>query len=156
MGLESEEVFFREREDLTAKAATLRRHGATEEEIDFLIDGQERVELNAMTSPQFVAFLERKLEENGIAKVVPDAATLRIAAQRAGAIARMQDEIDEISASIGDVDVPDDLEAQVRARLVERPELTWDQVLVSVMGGRIAPLVGEDDEEEDDDEAPNL
>ena len=31
-----------------------------------------RVELNAMTSPQFVAFIERKLREHGIAKVIPD------------------------------------------------------------------------------------
>ena len=45
----------------SAKAATLRRYGATEEEIDFLLERQQRVELNAMTSPEFVAFLERKL-----------------------------------------------------------------------------------------------
>jgi hypothetical protein len=31
-------------------------------------DEARRVELNAMTSPQFVAFVERKLRENGIAK----------------------------------------------------------------------------------------
>jgi hypothetical protein len=31
-----------------------------------------RVELNAMTSPQFVAFVERKLLENGVAKIIPD------------------------------------------------------------------------------------
>jgi hypothetical protein len=34
------------------------------------MEGQ-RVELNAMTSDQFVAFVERKLTEAGIAKIVP-------------------------------------------------------------------------------------
>jgi hypothetical protein len=48
-------------------ANTLRRHGATEDEIAFLMEGQ-RVELNAMTSDQFVAFVEDKLTEAGIAK----------------------------------------------------------------------------------------
>jgi hypothetical protein len=48
----------------------LKLNGATPEEIDFLLEGQ-RVELNAMTSDQFVAFVERKLTEAGIAKVVP-------------------------------------------------------------------------------------
>ena len=110
-----------------------------------------------MTSPQFVAFLEGKLAENGVSKWCPTA-TLAIAAQRAAAIARMQQEIDEISATVTDIDVPDDLETQVRARLAERPELTWDQALVGIMGGKIAPLAGEDEdgddseEEEDEDE----
>ena len=31
----------------------------------------QRVELNAMTSDQFVAFVERKLTEHGAAKVIP-------------------------------------------------------------------------------------
>src|SRR5262245_3364511 len=36
-----------------------RWHGATEEEVDFLLD--RRVELNALASDQLVAFIERKL-----------------------------------------------------------------------------------------------
>jgi DNA topoisomerase VI subunit A len=48
----------------------LRLNGATEEEIAFLMEAQ-RVELNAMHSDEFVAFVERKLIEAGITKVVP-------------------------------------------------------------------------------------
>ena len=43
---------------------TLRRHGAIGEETDFLLEGR-RIELNAMTSDQFVGFDERKLAEAG-------------------------------------------------------------------------------------------
>ena len=56
-------------------AATLRRHGATQQEIDILVGG-ERVELNALASDELVALIERKLNENGIAKVIPDDNTL--------------------------------------------------------------------------------
>ena len=58
----------------------LRINGATEAEIEFLLHGEgntgQRVELNAMTSDQFVAFVERKLTEHRAAKVVPSAETL--------------------------------------------------------------------------------
>jgi hypothetical protein len=50
-----------------ARAANLRDNGATEEEIRFLL--KRRVELNAMTSDQLVAFLERKLTEHGVKKI---------------------------------------------------------------------------------------
>jgi DNA topoisomerase VI subunit B len=46
-----------------ARAKNLRKNGATEEEIQFLLD--RRVELDAMTSEQFVEFVERKRTEHG-------------------------------------------------------------------------------------------
>ena len=55
----------------------LRENGASEEEIAFMFaDWEEhkclrRVELNALTSPQMVEFIERKLKENDIEKIVP-------------------------------------------------------------------------------------
>jgi hypothetical protein len=52
------------------RADTLREHGATSEEIHFLRD--KRVEINAMAADVFVAFIERKLGEHGVEKVVPD------------------------------------------------------------------------------------
>ena len=64
----------------------MREHGATEEEIDFLLgndDGEtKRVELNAMPSDVFIAFLEGKLTEAGVEKVVPDDAVLEQHARR--------------------------------------------------------------------------
>src|SRR5690606_19803406 len=55
------------------KPETLRENGATEEETAFLIgDGREgrRIELNAMTSDQFVASVKAILEANGLNKKV--------------------------------------------------------------------------------------
>jgi hypothetical protein len=52
------------------RAATLAAHGASTREISFL--RHRRVELNAMPADVFIRFLERKLVEHGIGKVVPD------------------------------------------------------------------------------------
>jgi len=66
--------------DWGARQLTLEEHGATMAEIGFL--RSHRVELNAMTSDQFIAFLERKLTEHGVAKVVPQTGTLEARARR--------------------------------------------------------------------------
>ena len=62
MNLESEPVAI---ENWEADAARLRERGVTEDELAFMAPNDEghgqRVELNAMTAPQFIAFLERKL-----------------------------------------------------------------------------------------------
>ena len=57
---------------LQASATTAsNRRVSSDAAIDFLSD--QRVELNAMTSRQLVDFVERKLNEHGVAKVIPDA-----------------------------------------------------------------------------------
>ena len=61
-----------------ALIANLQESGATDEEIQFMFQDWDRlrstrrVELNSMTSPQFIEFLQRKLQENDIGKIVPD------------------------------------------------------------------------------------
>src|SRR4051812_16074428 len=65
--------------------------GAMDAEAEFMVQGRnaqgkwegQRVVLNAMTSPQLVAWVERQLTAQGVAKVVPDEATLAAAHQRA-------------------------------------------------------------------------
>ena len=67
----------------------LKRYGASDRECDFLVQPGEqgeaytgqRVELNSMTAPQFVAWLEGKLVEVGVTKLVPDRQTLQTAYQ---------------------------------------------------------------------------
>ena len=68
----------------------LAESGATEDEQAFLVSGGgpgrwvgRRVELNALTSDQLVAFLEGKLRQHGVGKVVPDRETLDAAYRRA-------------------------------------------------------------------------
>jgi hypothetical protein len=66
-------------ENWGSRVETLRRHSATEPEIEFL--RTRRVELNAMTAPEFVAFLERKLAIYA-KKVVPDKAVIEAQARQ--------------------------------------------------------------------------
>ena len=62
-----EEVF--DKGSAEARRANLKLNGATDAEADFLL--HHRVELNALRSDELVAFVERKLEENGVRKLVP-------------------------------------------------------------------------------------
>ena len=77
LGLRLEDIDGLEREPAAAtktSASILRaqlvENGATEEEIDILLN--ERVELNAMTSDALIEMIERKLKDYGLEKVVPD------------------------------------------------------------------------------------
>ena len=58
-----------------AVANRQRINDATPAEIAFLMTGQ-RVELNSMTSDQFVRFVEDKRAPRGVAKVIPEMAML--------------------------------------------------------------------------------
>ncbi|WP_027152204.1 DUF2399 domain-containing protein [Mesorhizobium sp. WSM2561] len=150
-GLEPEDVFFKDKADLDAIASTLHRYGATKDESAFLLERQQRVELNAMTSPDFVAFLERKLTEAGVRKVVPDRRTLELAARRAAMIAEMQKAIREVSKTSATVSLPKDLERLLRRRLEKRPELPWDVALLDLMGADDSGDDPDDDSEDEED-----
>jgi hypothetical protein len=126
-----------------ARAKRLRINGASEEEIEFLLRGPDkvgqRVELNAMTSGQFIAFVERKLKEQGIAKVVPDSdflARTYTAFERGTLASRaLQAELERLIAQ--PVTVPADLIDQVRARLADHPAEAWDDAVLAIMQSRL-------------------
>jgi hypothetical protein len=130
-----------------AIARRLRINGATEKEVAFLIGG-ERVELNAMPSNVFVAFVERKLNECGVAKVIPSPSTLAEAytAFRRGEAARAALKAEMARLNAEPVGVPPDLDARVRAYLEENPERTWDAALRAIAG------LDDDDSDPDADE----
>jgi hypothetical protein len=84
-----------------------------------------------MTSDQFVAFVERKLTEAGIAKIVPPMDQLD-KAYRLFARSKLVEEavekfIKEMPA--GTIAVPDDLNARVREYLDKNPESPWEAVV---------------------------
>jgi hypothetical protein len=120
--------------------ANLRANGATPEEIEFLL--QERVELNAFASDKLVAWLEGKLAEHGIKKVIPDDATLAAAYQRASEYAAVQEAIDEAVAeqrkTATAATVPDNLRALITERLKAEPTLTWDAAVAEIAEGEEA------------------
>ena len=117
---------------------TLRTHGATDNEIEFLKG--ERVELNAMTSRQMVDFIEAKLTKHGIAKVVPDADIIeaharRLIGQRLAreALAEIRDQITRQAAATA---LPESIGVQLRRHLARHPSLAWDDALAQIIGGQ--------------------
>lgn len=107
---------------------------ATSDEIAFLCSGK-RVELNAMDSGQFVAWLERKLAENGVTKLVPKADVLRAAFKRAVLVKRANEALEAIQnewdKDTEETHVPDDLENQV-LKLINSSALSWDEALTKI------------------------
>ena len=126
-GLETEDVYFPN----PAKAAdNLRLNGATPEEIEFLLE--QRVEINAFASDELIEWLEGKLAEHGVEKVVPDERTLADAYRRMRQQALVQEQINAVLAGLGPVDeiaVPDRLARQIRKMIKADPLLPWDEAL---------------------------
>jgi hypothetical protein len=125
-GLEAEDVVHRS--DL---APNLRENGATAEEIAFLRN--RRVELNAFASADFIAWIERKLEQHGVAKIVPDQDTLTLAWRRAVAAryvtSRLRSTVQDAQRHAADAAVPHDLAALVAAGLRNDSAQSWDDVI---------------------------
>jgi hypothetical protein len=126
----------------TSKAAIrarLRNDGATEAEIDFLTTGPgntgRRVELNAMASDVFVAFVRRKLALHGAVKVIPSSEMLAEAftAFKRGAMAKaaLEAELERLNAE--PVAIPGDLDQRVQAYLAANPKATWDEAVRAIM-----------------------
>lgn len=115
--------------------ANVIRNGGTEQEADFISQGQ-RVELNMLTGPQFVEFVERKLDEHGVKKVIPDEETLALAWRRAREARRANRLIQGDGESNGEGAIPDppkNLAAQIRQALKRHPTAAWDDAIGQIV-----------------------
>ena len=136
-GLESEPVSYKQKKD---PQKSLYDCGATQEEADFLVSGNpwyghwtgQRVELNAMTSDQLIDWLEKKLTEHEVEKVVPSENVLALGYQRAVVRLSVADLIEEFTDNMDDVAVVDGLDTRVRDHLEEHPEQTWERALAAI------------------------
>ena len=124
--------------------SNLNLNGATQEEIEFLRGESDwrsyrgqRVDLNAFTSDAFVEWLESKLEEQGVVKVIPDDATLESAYRRALSIQQYREAIDEATQDIQDrvaaVEIPENLRADLKQRMKSHPSQPWDEALEQIL-----------------------
>jgi hypothetical protein len=124
----------------------LRDNGASEEEIAFMFEdfdrlrSTRRVELNAMTSPQFVAFVERKLREHGIAKVIPNQSLLTKAYISMEKGRRLRKEIEKIKPDDKDIKLPKDLEQRIKKALKKNPTIRWDAALADIVDPQKAAI----------------
>jgi hypothetical protein len=121
--------------DWDKRAKTLKMHGALPAEIEFLRD--QRVELDAMTAPEFVAFLEGKLVENGVSKVVPDAKTVELHARRVVeqvlAEKAMLKMLVKIHKKAELVPLPENLMQRIRDTFQDSPAISWDTALANIV-----------------------
>jgi len=122
-----------------SRARTLADHGASPDEIDFL--QMRRVELNAMTAPQFIAFLERKLAEQDVQKVIPDRDILECHARRMVeqrlADKLLRDNQPALQAKVASTRFPANLDDKVWSILQQKPEQSWDEALASFVASDI-------------------
>ena len=140
LGLRVEDIAGLEREPAAATKTnqhTLREQLATNDATDAKIDIllKERVELNALTSDQLIAMIERKLKVHGIKKVVPDDDLLREAYQTFHASKQLREIYEEVADEFEPtkIKVPADLKNRVRAILAKHPDLRWDEAIQIVI-----------------------
>jgi hypothetical protein len=112
------------------------RNGATREEAEILLD--RRIELNALASDELVRFIEHKLEQVGIKKIVPDKNRLAEAYRTFARGAQIEKIVRRALAAQRDegFEVPRDLEEQVNKHLREHPEARWDDAVRIIAGVR--------------------
>jgi hypothetical protein len=128
-GLESEGVWHKSNPD-----HNLSVNGATAEEIAVL--RHSRVELNAFASDQLIEWIEAKLEEHEVEKVVPDALVLIDAYQRALRLHLLDREMERaagaVQAKVDGTAIPGGLAELVRAELDDDNERSWDDVIAEL------------------------
>jgi hypothetical protein len=146
MDLQPEPVSYRQ---TVAPKHDLARCGATPDEQAFLVGAErrrnsstgkwywpgKRVELNAMTSDQFVTCLENRLIQHGVEKVIPTPNILARAYQRAVRTKAINARLAELQADITrqPTVIPHNLPARVSDVLREHPELSWDATLWKIV-----------------------
>jgi hypothetical protein len=119
----------------------MKLNGASDADCKFMFrdfdktQSTRRVELNAMTSPQFVQFLERKLKEYGVKKIVPDREVLAEAFAEMDRGRQLQEAFEELHEGFRfkKRKVPADLEKHIRRAFKNDSTLRWDDVLAQLV-----------------------
>jgi hypothetical protein len=124
----------------------LAENGAVGPEIDILLN--ERVELNAMPSDDFIATIERQLDAYGLKKVVPSEDVLAETYREFRRSEQLRERFEEMEAEFDDEDedeaVPTKLADKVRAVLKKHVDLRWDDAVRVVLDKTTLDRVRED------------
>ena len=129
-----DEAAAQERGSAAKRRANMLHNGATPEEAEYLLT--RRVELNAFTSEEFIAFVERKLTEHGVGKIVPTKAVLnttyRTLAQGREVEKIIKRELRKLNGNRS-VRVPSNLMQQVEDYLRRNPTHRWDKAVATLV-----------------------
>lgn len=150
MGLDGEPVSYGK----TDPTESLRRCGATDDEIEYLAEPiysrysrdivtewrGKRVELNAMSSEQFIAFIRRKLIEHDVKKVIPGVNVLskeyKTRWQKMEVSRRSGEFMQRLNREVASVEIhiPEDLEEQIHEKCkAGEYSLQWNDAVDSVL-----------------------
>lgn len=147
LGLESEPFKLDGKADLAKLGQRLRSYGATRQEIAHLVDRRHRIEIDAMTPAQLIDFIERKLSDHGVRKVVPDQQSLAAVYRDAVFKGRLERELaplrsemlGRLEAFAADQRINADLDiaapalaADVTAYLSQHSEKTWIDAVAAI------------------------
>jgi hypothetical protein len=134
-----EGVFYRENPDSVRRG--LKMAGATEAEIDFLL--HNRVELKAFASDQLVEWIEGKLEQHGVRKVIHADKVLAEGYRRQHQSAYLGQHFGKLfersCEHIKGIEILPDLREQVARRLQERPSLSWSDAVAEIARMQTSP-----------------
>ena len=133
MGAYAEKFYIKASSDSIGK--NLARNGATRAEVRFIAEDHNRVELNAFTSRRFVVFLETKLAEQRVQKVIPDDETLQKAHRRSVQLAYIQEHFEVLrgeSERFADFQDAGELREKVKRILAADPTIPWDSAVVQL------------------------
>jgi hypothetical protein len=90
-----------------------------------------------MTSPQFIAWLERKLKQHGVTKLIPNEKVLASAYRHACLAHRVNEQIKRLYDSVRKeaemIAVPKDLARRVKGKLREKLALPWDAAVAEMV-----------------------
>jgi hypothetical protein len=118
-------------------------NGASVNDVKFMLADFDRtrctrrVELNAMTSPQFIDFFERKLVENGVKKIIPDRELLAEVFVKMDRGRQLQEAFAKFEKEFKfeDRKAPTDIERRIKEILAADPTLRWDAAVARIVGG---------------------
>lgn len=105
---------------------------ATKEDAEFLRSNR-RVELNAFRSADFIAWIEGKLKEHGIKKLIPEDSVLEDAYRRCRQAAWVNDQLPAIAEAAGEeaksAKLPGNMRSKIRKTFADDPTQPWDAVV---------------------------
>ncbi len=145
--LESERMFYRMARHVVS--SNLTKNGATQEEVEFL--RARRVELNAFASADLVEWIESKLAEHGVSKIIPAKPRLVDAYRQAIQCEYLKEHSEELLGRARQhasaATIPGNLKKRIVARLQSAPAMSWDAALHDI----VEDECGSGDETEQDD-----
>jgi hypothetical protein len=142
LGLRLDDIGGLEREPAAASKvrpsilrAQLAENRASDAETDILLE--ERVELNAMTSADLVAMIERKPQAYDLGKVIPDDDVLVETYRAFDRSQRLRKKFKEMEQQFDReaavADIPENLRLSVRGVLAVHADLRWDEAIQVVL-----------------------